>query len=84
MDDNCLTHHSDEVLDGIIERIETWFGKMTATRGNEHTFLGLKLRFSGDGTVRMRMREYIEEAIVAFNQQEANNVCDPGTTALCR
>ena len=59
VDDNCLTHLSDKVHDRIIERIELKFGKMAMTRGEELTFLGMKLRFPGDGTVRINMREYI-------------------------
>ena len=68
VDDNCLTHLSAKVLDKIIERIELKFGKMAVTRGDKHTFLGMKLRFSGDGMVWINMREYIMEAIEVFNQ----------------
>ena len=31
------------------------FGKMAVTRGDKHTFKGMKLRFPGDGTVRINM-----------------------------
>ena len=68
VDDNCLTHLSDKVLDRIIKRIELKFDKMTITRGDKHAFLGMKLRFPGYGTVLINMREYIKEAIDTFNQ----------------
>ena len=51
VDDNCLIHLSAKVLDRIIERIEMQIGKMTVTRGDKHTFLGMELRFPGDGSV---------------------------------
>ena len=44
------------------------FGKMAVTRGDKQPFLGTKLRFPGDGTVRINMREYIKEVINTFNQ----------------
>ena len=52
VDGNCLTRLSDKVLNRIIERIRLKFSKMAVDRGNTHTFLGIKLSFPGDGTVR--------------------------------
>ena len=52
---NCLTHLSTKVLNKIIERIEAKFGKMTVTRGGEHTSLGMKLGFPGNGSVQINM-----------------------------
>ena len=63
VDDNCLTHLSDKVLDRVIKRIERKFGKMTVTRGDSHTFLGMMLRFPGDGSLWINMQQCIEEAI---------------------
>ena len=51
VDDNCLTHLSDKLLNRIIKRIKLKFPKMAVTRGDKHTFLGMKLRFPGNGTV---------------------------------
>jgi hypothetical protein len=39
---------------------------MTATRGNEHTFLGMNIKFYKDGTASIMMKDYIKEAIAAF------------------
>ena len=41
VDDNCRTHLSDKVLNRVIKRIGWKFGKMTVTRGDNHTFLGM-------------------------------------------
>ena len=82
VDDNCLTHLSDIVLDRIIERIKWKFGKMTVTRGDSHTFLGMKLRFPGDGMVRINMKEYILEAIELFNQPLTRSAATPTMKAL--
>ena len=55
---------------------------MMVTRGEEHTFLGMQLRFSGDGTVQIQMREYIKEAIVAFNQPLTRSAAAPAMKGL--
>ena len=48
VDDNCLTHLFDKVLDKVIKRIERKFGKMAVTRVDNDTFLGMKLRFPAE------------------------------------
>ena len=77
VDDNCLTHLSDKVLDRVIKRIERKFGKMTVTRGDNHTYFGMKLRFPGDGRVWINMRQYIEEAIEVFGQPLTRSAATP-------
>ena len=56
VEDDCLSHLSTKVLDRIIEWIKLKFDKMAVTRGDKHTFLGIKFRFPGDGSVRINMR----------------------------
>ena len=36
---------------------------MTVTRGDEHVFLGMKVKFNGNGTVNVGMESHLEEAI---------------------
>ena len=60
VDGNCLTRLSDKVLNRIIERIELKFVKKAVTRGDKHTFLGMKLRFPGNGMVLINMQDYIK------------------------
>ena len=45
VDDNFMSHMKPEVLTKVIEDIEAKFGKMSVTRGDEHVFLGIKIRF---------------------------------------
>ena len=82
VDDNCLTHLSDIVLDGIIKRIERKFGKMTVTRGDKHTFLGMDLKFPGDGTLWINMKQHILEAIEAFNEPLTRSAATPAMRGL--
>jgi hypothetical protein len=63
VDDNKISHVDTRVVTELIERIEDKFGKMTVTRGKEHTFLGMKFVFTDDGNVQIMMKEYLMEAI---------------------
>ena len=82
VDNNCLTHLSDKVLHRIIKRIKLKFSKMAVTRGDKHTFLGMKLRFPGDGTVQINMKEYILEGIEVFNQSLRRSAATPTMKGL--
>ena len=73
VDDNYISHISDGVLGMVIGKNEERFGKMAVTRGGEHVFLELKLRFPDDGTVRILMEEYILEAIDLFGENISRN-----------
>ena len=63
VDDNKISHVDSHVVTKIIEQIEDRFGKMTVTRGTEHTFLGMDLSFNENGTVTIQMQDYLQEAI---------------------
>ena len=65
VDDNKISHKDPEVVSNIIEKMEEYFGKMVVTRGKEHTFLGMKMRFNGNGTVSS-MKDQCEEALNAY------------------
>ena len=82
VDENCLTHLSTKVPQRIIERIERKFGKMTVTRGDKLTFLGMKLRYPGDGLVQINMREYIMEAFRVFNRPLTRSAATPAMKGL--
>ena len=69
MDDNKISHKDPEVVSNIIEKMEEYFGKMVVTRGKEHTFLGMKMRFNGNGTVSISMKDQCEEAINAYPEK---------------
>jgi hypothetical protein len=63
VDDNKISHVNPKVVSDIILKIEERFGKMTVTRGKEHTFLGMNFCFNDNFTVSISMREYLKECI---------------------
>jgi Reverse transcriptase (RNA-dependent DNA polymerase) len=65
VDDNKISHVNPEVVSDVILKIEERFGKMTVTRGKEHTFLGMDFVFNENETVSISMKNYLKEAIGA-------------------
>ena len=66
VDDTKISHADPEVVTSIISKIEERFGKMTVTRGKEHVFLGMRIRYTEQRTAVISMKEYLEEAIREF------------------
>jgi Reverse transcriptase (RNA-dependent DNA polymerase) len=63
VDDTKISHADPDVVTSVIEQLEASFGKMTVTRGPEHVFLGMNIRYTGQGTAVISMKGYLEEAI---------------------
>ena len=82
VDDNLATHDSQEVLDSIVDKIEQKFPGLTITRGNEHTFIGMKLRFNENGTLQINLRDYLEECFDEFGDELGPAVASPAARWL--
>jgi hypothetical protein len=63
VDDAKISHEDPEVVTMIINKLEEQFGKMTVTRGSEHVFLGMNIRYTDEGTAVIGMKRYLQEAI---------------------
>ena len=82
-DDNKISSHKDpEVVKRIIEMIETQFDKMTVTRGSEHVFLGMRIKYNGDGTAEITMKDYLTEAIQESGMSITTDAPKPATRSL--
>jgi hypothetical protein len=82
VDDNKISHVDANVVTDVIKKIEEKFGKMTVTRGKEHTFLGMNLTLQEDGTVKIDMKDYVEEAIKDFGEDVSKHVATPAKKDL--
>jgi hypothetical protein len=82
VDDNKISHADGNVVTHIIETIEARFGKMTVTRGKEHVFLGMDIKFHANGTVSVKMKEYIKEAIADFGDDITRTAATPAKKNL--
>jgi hypothetical protein len=57
VDDNKISHINPDVVSSIIQKIEERFGKMTVTRGKQHTFLGMDFLFNNNEAVTITMKK---------------------------
>ena len=77
VDDNKISHVKPAVIDEVISKIENKFGKMSQTRGDEHDFLGMKIKFK-KGKVSIGMKKH---CLLAINTFEEDIVRDAATPA---
>ena len=81
VDDNKISHKNPEVVSMVIKKIEAKFGKMSQTRGEEHDFLGMKIKFK-DGKLKINMKKHIQKAIDAFSEDITRNAATPASNYL--
>jgi hypothetical protein len=81
VDDNKISHVNPKVVDEIIEKIESKFGKMSQTRGEAHDFLGMNITFK-DKKVKIGMKKHILKAIDAFSDDITRDASSPASSRL--
>ena len=60
VDDNKISHVDPKVVNKIIETIERKFGNMPQTKGDEHNFLGMNMKFKGKKSENQHEETYPE------------------------
>ena len=66
VDDLKISHKDSEVVTSTIRFLESKFGKMTVTRGKQHEYIGMHIRFNKDRTVTINMSHHVNEALATF------------------
>jgi hypothetical protein len=82
VDDNKISHINPDVVTMIIGKIEEQFGKMTVTRGKEHVFLGMNIRYTENKTATITMKEYLRESIDESELNITREAATPATKEL--
>ena len=82
VDDTVISHRDPNVVSRVIADIERHFGKMTVTRGKQHTFLGMDIELRPDGNVALSMVDYISDAIAVFGEDVSTSASTPAATGL--
>jgi hypothetical protein len=67
--DNKISHADDNVVTNIIKTIKGQIRKMTVTRGKDHIFWEMDISFLDPGTVSVKMKDYIKEAMADFGEK---------------
>ena len=81
VDDNKISHVDPKVVNKVIKTIEEKFGNMPQTRGYEHNFLSMNIKFKGK-KVKISMKKHIQKAIETFMDDIARNAVSPATSYL--
>ena len=71
-----------DVVEDVISKIESKFGKMVVTRGDTHNFLGMRVTFPGDRTVHIDTIQHVKEAIEDFGEPMDRGAATPALRNL--
>ena len=82
VDDNKISHVDPKVVSDIIKQIEAKFGKMSQTRGKEHEFIRMNIKFTNDKKVKISMKKLVLKAIDAFHDDITRDAATPATSYL--
>ena len=82
VDDNKISHVDPKVVSDIIKQIEAKFGKMSQTRGKEHEFIGMNMKFTNDKKVKISMKKHVLKAINTFHDDITRDAATPATSYL--
>jgi len=83
MYDNSVSHENQNVINGIIQKIEDMFPGLTVSKGDDHTFTRIQLRYLRnnqgvrDGKVCTNMKAYIMEVAEEFGEDATKMVTSP-------
>ncbi len=82
VDDTKISHADPRVVTRIIQELEKRFDKMTVTRGREHVFLGMHIRYTEENTAVITMKDYLKEAITESGLDVSRSASTPATRTL--
>jgi hypothetical protein len=65
VDEIKMSHHSEKVVDAEIAWLESIYGSLAGGKGDEHTYLGMDLKFNNQ-KVEVTMIRYLQEIVNKF------------------
>jgi len=82
VDDLKVSHVSKHIVEEVIQMIEGRFGAMTQSHGSKLNYLGMDVQFTNEGTVKIMMSEYLQEAFDLFPEDVSKIVNSPAADHL--
>ena len=76
VDDLKISHVEEQVVLDTVKQLEGFFGTLTFTAGNEHTYVDMKVDIV-DGKVQIHNIEYIEECFELFGEDVGPSAATP-------
>ena len=56
VDDLKISHVKEDVVNRVIAKLETNYGKMSMMVGRKHKYVGMNIYYHPDGTVQIKLR----------------------------
>ena len=77
--ENKVSHKDKNVVDDVIDLMEKHFGKLSVSRGEDHTFLGMNIRIRKDKKIEienimLQIPVHISVFRIKRNQKLAKNL----------
>ena len=73
VDDLKISHVKKKCVDDFIDWAKSMYedkvGKVKASRGKQHDYLGMEMDFSQPGSVKVKMERYVREMVATFPDQ---------------
>jgi len=82
VDNNKISHVERQVVEDIIKKIEEHFPGLVVHKEEHLDFLGMNIKFPSDGTVCIKMRQYLDESISEYGEHIHSPVSSPATKNL--
>ena len=82
VDDLKISHVDEQVVNRVIDKLESNYGKMSMTIGNQHKYVGMNLIYNSNGTVTIYMRDYVKESIAEFPETIDRAAVNPAAANL--
>ena len=71
VDDLKISHVKKKCVDDFIDWAKSMYedkvGKVKASRGKQHDYLGMEMDFSQPGSVKVKMERYVREMVATFS-----------------
>ena len=80
VDDNEISHEDPAVVTQIIELMGKHFGELAIKRGNKHRFLGMDMIVNKIKSIKIEMKEQLQETIVMFNLIDEHKISEVVTS----
>jgi len=80
VDDNIIGHVEDEVVDEVIEKIESKFPGLVVQKGRKLDFLGMEIFFREDGKVALGTVQFLMAMVKEFEEETGIKLNNPYTT----
>lgn len=82
IDDLKVSHVDPKVITMVLDQLSTKYGELMVTHGKNHVYVGMNITYNDDKSVKIAMKEYIQEAIDEFGEEITSTANSPASLHL--